>query len=87
MSISKVISYIAVIVIGVWFIMMAIGNTLRSEIASILQGLLGGVFIILTVYYNGSISHNMLSTFILNCNNLKLFTWIYWLNYTWILII
>ena len=50
MSISKVISYIAVIVIGVWFIMMAIGNTLRSEIASILQGLLGGVFIILGLY-------------------------------------
>ena len=50
MSISKVISYIAVIVIGVWFIMMAIGNTLRSEIASILQGLLGGVFIILCLY-------------------------------------
>ena len=38
MSISKVISYIAVIVIGVGFIMMAMGNTLRSEIASILQG-------------------------------------------------
>lgn len=50
MSISKVISYIAVIVIGVWFIMMAIGNTLRSEIASILQGLSGGVFIILGLY-------------------------------------
>ena len=48
MSISKVISYI--VVIGVWFIMMAIGNTLRSEIASILQGLLGGVFIILGLY-------------------------------------
>lgn len=50
MSISKVISYIAVIVIGVWFIIMAIGNTLRSEIASILQGLLGGIFIILGLY-------------------------------------
>lgn len=30
--------------------MMAIGNTLRSEIASILQGLSGGVFIILGLY-------------------------------------
>ena len=50
MSISEVISYIAVIVIGVWFTMMAIGNTLRSDIASILQGLLGGVFIILGLY-------------------------------------
>ena len=50
MSINKIISYIAVIVIGVGFIMMAISNMLRSEIASILQGLLGGVFIVLGLY-------------------------------------
>lgn len=50
MSISKVISYIAVIVIGAGFIIMAISNILRSEIASILQGLLGGVFIVSGLY-------------------------------------
>lgn len=46
MSINKLIGYIAVIIIGIGFIMMAMSNILRSEIASFLQGLLGGVFIV-----------------------------------------
>jgi hypothetical protein len=39
----KIIGYAAVIVIG--FIMMAVSNTLNSEVASVLQAVLGAVFI------------------------------------------
>lgn len=47
MSINKLIGYIAVIIIGIGFIMIAMSNILKSEIASFLQGILGGVFVVL----------------------------------------
>lgn len=50
MSSNKLIGYVAVIVIGVGFIMMAMSDILRSKIASILQGLLGGTFIVSGLY-------------------------------------
>lgn len=50
MRINKLIGYVAVIVIGVGFIIMAMSDILRNEIASILQGLLGGTFIVLGLY-------------------------------------
>lgn len=45
----KVVGYIGVIIIGVGFILMAAGNTLQSESASILQAMLGAVFIVVAI--------------------------------------
>lgn len=43
------VGYIATVVIGIGFIIMAISNILHSEIASILQAILGLIFIILGI--------------------------------------
>lgn len=45
----KVVGYIGVIIIGVGFILMAAGNTLHSEMASVLQAVLGVVFIVAAI--------------------------------------
>lgn len=45
----KVLGYIGVIIIGVGFILMAAANTLHSEIASVLQAVLGVVFIVAAI--------------------------------------
>lgn len=50
MSISKLIGYVAAMIIGIGFIIMAMNNVLGSEIVSILQCLLGGVFIVSGLY-------------------------------------
>lgn len=41
----KILGYISVIIIGIGFIMMAVTNTLGSEIASVLQAVMGVVFV------------------------------------------
>lgn len=43
---NKIIGYAAAIIIGIGFIMMAASNTLNSEVASVLQAVLGAVFIV-----------------------------------------
>lgn len=45
----KIIGYIGTAIIGVGFIMMAASNTLKSEVASVLQTILGVVFIVASV--------------------------------------
>ncbi|MDD3369092.1 MAG: hypothetical protein PHP50_09445 [Lachnospiraceae bacterium] len=45
----KVLGYIGVIIIGVGFILMAAANTLHSEIVSVLQAVLGVVFIVAAI--------------------------------------
>ncbi len=42
----KILGYISVIIIGIGFIMMAVTKTLGNETASVLQAILGVVFII-----------------------------------------
>lgn len=49
MDIKKIVGYIATVVIGIGFIIMAISDTLHNEIASILQAILGLIFIILGI--------------------------------------
>lgn len=49
MDIKKIIGYIATVIIGIGFIMMAVSDTLHNQIASILQAILGVIFIILGI--------------------------------------
>lgn len=49
MDIKKIVGYIVTIVIGIGFIIMSISDTLHNEIASILQAILGLIFIILGI--------------------------------------
>lgn len=49
MDVKKIVGYIATIIIGIGFIIMAISDILHSEIASILQSILGLIFIVLGI--------------------------------------
>lgn len=49
MNVKKIVGYIASVVIGIGFIIMSISNTLHNDIASILQAILGLIFIILGI--------------------------------------
>lgn len=49
MNMNKVIGYIATIIIGVGFIIMAASNTLHSETASVIQAVLGAFFIAIAI--------------------------------------
>ena len=46
MNMNKFIGYIAAIIIGAGFILMAISDTLHSSVASVLQAFLGIIFIV-----------------------------------------
>lgn len=46
---KKIVGYSATLVIGVGFIIMAISDTLHNEIISILQVILGLIFILLGI--------------------------------------
>ena len=43
---KKLISYIGIILIGIGFVMMALGNVLGNEIATVSQAVCGVLFII-----------------------------------------
>ncbi len=49
MDIKKIIGYIASVIIGIGFIIMAISDTLHNNIASVLQVILGVIFIIVGI--------------------------------------
>ncbi len=49
MDIKRIIGYIASVIIGIGFIIMAISDTLHNEIASVLQAILGVIFIIIGI--------------------------------------
>lgn len=49
MDVRKIIGYIAAVIIGIGFIIMAISDTLHNEISSILQAISGLIFIILGI--------------------------------------
>lgn len=49
MDVRKIIGYIASVIIGIGFIIMAISDTLHNEISSILQVISGLIFIILGI--------------------------------------
>lgn len=49
MDVKRIVGYIATVVIGIGFIIMAISDTLHNEISSILQAILGLLFIILGI--------------------------------------
>lgn len=49
MDVRKIIGYIATVIIGIGFIIMAISDTLHNEISSILQAISGLIFIILGI--------------------------------------
>lgn len=43
---KKTIGYIAAVIIGIGFIIMAVSDTLHNQYASIIQAILGVIFII-----------------------------------------
>lgn len=49
MDVKRIVGYIATVVIGIGFIIMAVSDTLHNEISSILQAILGLLFIILGI--------------------------------------
>lgn len=49
MDVKRIVGYIATVVIGIGFIIMAISDALHNEISSILQAILGLLFIILGI--------------------------------------